>query len=260
MPYYIDRMKIVQRLKEEDQLRQLIRENLKKKKQQKRLNETKEENLLRNLVKLLIKEAANPVIYKSTGINVLDELLQKILPVVEKAYKQLTTDESQRLSFRAHLLNGIKQSLAPTKATANQKLTETLLMDEKDELDEDINITVGDNDEEQLSPDAPDSAEADKSKFIDIEKKDDEDEELKQYAIPGEDATGRNMFLDIFSKIETQIHDSFDLLDNSEDRELFYDYMIANIALYCDKWEDELKSEVEEPGSLEYDQEKDKTP
>ncbi len=41
-----------------------------------------------------------------------------------------------------------------------------------------------------------------------------------------------------------------------KDKELFYDYLIANLKLYFDKFEDELSTTVREPDSEIYDQEK----
>ena len=38
-----------------------------------------------------------------------------------------------------------------------------------------------------------------------------------------------------------------------EDQELFYDYIIANLKLYFDKFEEELSSAVEEPTNQAYD-------
>ena len=66
---------------------------------QKRLNE---ENVLRSIVRSLVEyetkaleEAATPDVdptpNKSTGINVLEDLLKKIVPILEDDFKLLTT-------------------------------------------------------------------------------------------------------------------------------------------------------------------------
>jgi hypothetical protein len=62
-----------------------------------------------------------------------------------------------------------------------------------------------------------------------------------------------------FKKIETSIIDSYELLSNPEDQELFYDYLIANAKLYFDKFEGELSPEVEEPTNQAYDMAKDQS-
>jgi hypothetical protein len=60
-----------------------------------------------------------------------------------------------------------------------------------------------------------------------------------------------------FKKIESSIIDSYELLSNDEDQELFYDYLIANLKLYFDKFEEELAGTVEEPSNQAYDMAKD---
>ena len=56
-----------------------------------------------------------------------------------------------------------------------------------------------------------------------------------------------------FKKIESNIIDSYELLSNPEDQELFYDYLIANLKLYFDKFEGELAGQVDEPTNQAYD-------
>ena len=56
-----------------------------------------------------------------------------------------------------------------------------------------------------------------------------------------------------FKKIESPIIDAYDLLSNTEDQEIFYDYLIANLKLYFDKFESEIQPNVEEPTNQAYD-------
>ena len=56
-----------------------------------------------------------------------------------------------------------------------------------------------------------------------------------------------------FKKIERNILDAYELLSNDEDRELFYDYLITNLKLYFDKFEDELATNLDEPTTPEYE-------
>ncbi len=56
-----------------------------------------------------------------------------------------------------------------------------------------------------------------------------------------------------FKKIESSIIDSYELLSDPEDQELFYDLLIANLKLYFDKFEGELSGEVDEPTNQAYD-------
>jgi len=45
-------------------------------------------------------------------------------------------------------------------------------------------------------------------------------------------------------------------LANPKDKEVFTDYLLTNLKLYFDKFEDELQNEVEEPSSEIYDKTK----
>ena len=71
--------------------------------------------------------------------------------------------------------------------------------------------------------------------------------EKEEFAIGGEDKTGRNKAFTDFQTIEKVILRSFDDLDNPEDRNLFGEYLIKNLALYFDKYESDLEAKVEEP-------------
>ena len=215
---------------------------------QKRLNEEKElRGIIRSLidheVKLLNEVSVpdnDPTPNKSTGINVLEDLLKKIVPVLEDDYKLLTTDAEQRISFRSHIVNAVVDTLTPAEANNEAGGDE-----EPIGIDEVVDIEIGDA--------------ADDEKFIDIrtdsEKSAEEEPEdpREDFGIEGTDTTGRNMAYATFKKIETSVIDSYELLSNAEDQELFYDYLIANLKLYFDKFEGELSTTVEEPTNQAYD-------
>ena len=59
--------------------------------------------------------------------------------------------------------------------------------------------------------------------------------------------------LNVSCESESNIIDSYELLSNPEDQELFYDYLIANVKLYFDKFETELSDVVDEPTNQAYD-------
>jgi len=230
--------------KEEKVLRESIRRAIKVVKAKQKLDEEKLRDVIRGLLKnevRLLEESTvpdnEPTPNKSTGINVLEDLLKKIIPVLETDFKLLTTDPDQRKSFRSHIINAVIGALTP--AEANEKAA-----DESGALEEDIDVDITDDD-----------------KFIDIrtdaEKSDDEDVEEEdprdEFGLEGADETGRNVAYNAFKKIQTSIVDSFDLLSNTEDQELFYDYLIANLKLYFDKFEKEITPEVDEPTNQAYD-------
>tara|TARA_R110002020_G_scaffold445012_2_gene656720 strand:+ start:306 stop:1109 length:804 start_codon:yes stop_codon:yes gene_type:complete len=244
--------------KDEQILRENIRQLIRHVKQ-KRINEEQEvRNSLKKLMRLELKkmlsEAAtpdtDPTPNKSTGINVLEELLKKIIPVLETDFKSLTTSEEQRQSFRAHIVNAVINTLTPAKINTKAGQEEG-----EEALEEEIDIDLGGEDDE---------------KFIDIrtdaEKK--EEEEAEEPEDPREDfgagvegdETGRNMAYNSFKKVENTIIDSYELLSAPEDQELFYDYLIANLKLYFDKFEGELAGSVEEPTNQAYDMAKEEEP
>ena len=241
---------------QEEFLRSNIRQLIEVVKQKRTLNEQSllaEEERLRSIVRSLIdveirylKEATtpdnDPVPNKSTGINVLEDLLKKIIPVLETDYKLLTTDPDQRQSFRGHIINAVIDALTPAEANNEAGDAEA----EADALEEEVDIEIGDA--------------AEDDKFIDIrtdaEKAEEDEEEPEdprnEFGMQGADETGRNVAYNAFKKIQTAIIDSYDLLSNTEDQELFYDYLIANLKLYFDKFEKELEPEVDEPTNQAY--------
>ena len=238
---------------EEKILRNSIRHMIKEVKQ-KRLNEESElRTLIRGFMDLelgsMLAEKSTPDVdptpNKSTGINVLEDLLKKIVPVLETDYKSLTTSDDQRASFRAHIVNAVENSLTPAKVN-NQAGEDEAQLDE--EIDEEIEINVG--------------SDADDDKFIDIrtdaEKAADEEEDEVDprdefgTGVQG-DETGRNMAYQSFKKIESSVIDSYELLADPEDQELFFDYLITNLKLYFEKFEEELAPNVEEPTNQAYD-------
>jgi len=246
---------------DEKKLRSNIRHLIRHVKNKKTIEEKKFRGLLTKLMehelKKMLSEADTPDVdptpNKSTGINVLGELLKKIIPVLETDFKSLTTSSEQRESFRAHVANAVVNLLTP--AELNQAAVGSADAVELQEIDLDI--------EEDIDIDL-DTTDSDEDKFIDIrtdaEKK--AEEEPEEEADPRDefgqgiegDETGRNMAYQSFKKIESSILDSYELLSNPEDQELFYDYLLANLKLYFDKFEDELDPAAEEPTNQAYQQ------
>ncbi len=239
---------------EEKILRNSIRHMIREVKQ-KRLNEESElRTLIQGFMNLELSDMisenqtpdVSPTPNKSTGINILEDLLKKIIPVLETDYKSLTTNDEQRVSFRAHIVNAVENSLTPAKVN-NQAGENDSQLDE--EIDEEIEINVG-------------GGEGDDDKFIDIRTDaekvaDEEGEEADPRDEFGDgvagDETGRNMAYQSFKKIESSVIDAYELLANPEDQELFFDYLTANLKLYFKKFEEELAPSVEEPTNQAYD-------
>jgi len=210
---------------EEKILRENIRQIIRLVKQKKNTEEDTLRQVVREFIDIemqTLTEAGpdvDPTPNKSTGINVLEELLKKIIPIIETDYKSLTTNNSQRESYRSHIINAVVNSLTPAKinTAAGEDSSD-------DDIEEEISINVTDEPVDD--------------KFIDIRVEGDE--------------TGRNVAYQSFKKIETSIIDSYELLGDPEDQELFYDYLIANLKLYFDKFEEELAGSLEEPTNQAY--------
>ena len=238
----IDRHELINEIVEERRLRKFIRKDLQRflaNKSTEGKTEALAEKRLRAIVRHLIREAASTDVpdaqpHENTGINVLEELLKNIIPIVEDGYKALTSAEEQRASFRAHILNGVENVLKPVEVVAD------ISGEPEEELEEqDLTINVEDDDE---------------SKFIPVRDTDTPDAEPEEdtFTIAGEDLTGRNFANITFNKIEKQILDAYESLAADEDRTLFYDYLLTNLKLYFDKFEDELKANLDEPTSPDY--------
>ena len=220
-------------------LREHIRARIIKKHTQARIKE----NQLRKLISNLLTEAeGGEAPAASTGINVLADLLKKIVPVLEDEYKMLTSDPEQRKSFRAHIIQAVKNSLAPVSATKAVTKEEIQYEIDFDLLSEKITIDVGDEEEEV------------EGEFIDIEA--DSGEEEDEFGIKGQNETGRNFAEDAFAKVEKQIVDAYAKLSDENDSKLFYDYLLTNLMLYFDKFEDELLAELPDTSTAEYEEEK----
>ena len=251
----------------EQKLRKYINKKIKAILEESNKKALHEEEQLRKVIRQLIKEGdvSDMHPHRSTGINTLEDLLKKIVPTLRTDYKRLTTDKMQRDSFRAHMLKAIKDSLMPSVINAvppdgggSMLLTpseEEVTADEQEiedietsELSEEL--TALDELEINLD-DSPDN----KEKMIPVED-DDKPTDEEAFGIEGEDETGRNMAFATNKKIQQYILDAFDSLANSEDRKVFFDYLITNVKLYFDKFEDELQMTVEEPTTPEYEKAK----
>jgi len=247
----INRMELINEIKEEKLLRENIRKVIKIVRDRKRLKLVEQqegEQHMRRIIRHLIKEAEvadeDPAPGATTGRNALDQLLKKIIPILEENYRLLTTDKAQRDSFRAHIVNAIKNSLKPSR------------LPQPGELKEEVEIEIEDD---EMPPE-----------FIDIDqdgKPDDEEaEELSPQeefgkGLENHDITGRNFAYEAYKKVEKIILDSYDLVAESpKDSKIFYDYLLTNVKLYFDRFENELAGSVSEPTTPEYEQAKEETP
>jgi len=243
-----------------NQEEKLLRNYVRKKISSVLAEQEKQEFQLRKIVRSILKEGDISDLHphRSTAINTLEDVLKKAIPTLRTDYKRLTTDKSQRESFRAHILKAMKDAVAPAMQNAKYGAGGTLLSEPTPLGDEDIPEEGGD----ELDPELQELEEADVQ--IDLTDKEDEDKKLNVEpdeepdekvdfgsGLEGMDETGRNMAYTSFRKISQYILDAFDMLANTKDKEVFIDYLLTNTKLYFDKFESELQKTVDEPDSPE---------
>lgn len=248
----------------EQMLRKTIRSKIKKIFSEQR----KQENVLRKVIRKLIKEGDISDIHphRSTAINILEDVLKKAIPTIRTDYKRLTTAKSQRESFRAHVLKAVKDALAPSLVNwqflSGQEGGGLISEPSPENVKQDASLDLEDDELEQLEeveididPDV--DAEPDERKKVPVESDDEPSpEEDFGSGLEEMDETGRNMAFTTFRKVSQYILDAYDTLADVKDKEVFVDYLITNLKLYFDKFEDELQNTVDEPTSSSYEQNK----
>ena len=286
----IENMNNRQQLIIEQQLRTYVRNKIKSLMHQQQKSQMVQEQQLRLVIRQLLKEGDISDIHphRSTGINVLEDLLKKMIPTLRTDFKRLTTDKSQRDSFRAHMVKAIKDSLMPMmvndkfQPTGDAEPAGGALLSEPTEDEEAIDIaepaeeptdepavdTEDTEDEEALASLEEailkelskideldiDVTPDDEEKKVPVEKDDTpSEEEAFGTGLEGLDETGRNMAFTCFKKVSQYILDAYDSLANPKDKEIFIDYLITNVKLYFDKFESEIAKTVDEPTTDEYE-------
>ena len=248
----IDRQQFVEELRLREQIRRAIK-IIREKKEAKAKAILEEETKLRTIIRSLLNEKEGEG-DESTGIAFLRRDLKKILPELEEAYTSLRTSIEQRKSYRAHVLNAI-QNLITVSDTNFNATPDKDPGEEAVGIEEQIDVNIGD--------DAPDAR-----KRIDIgrEKPEEESEvdaekakeeaELEDFAIAGEDRTGAVEALRSMKQIENVIKKTYNGLFDPNDRDLYADYLLTNLQLYFDEFEEELQAVIPEPDNPDYDQRK----
>lgn len=235
-------------LKEDkDLLRSYLRHCVHEVKLEIKSNQQKED-LIRRSIRALIKEAeatggAPEAPSDITAINFLKNLLKNIIPNIEEDYKQLTSSKNQRISFRRHLLNAAENLLNNLDADPEvvEKDLEEITIKVADDKPEGF-IDIYDDEKDKDSPDDEQDPEEEFARGL-------EDREL--------DKTGRNSAFESFNKIQNQIENEYSKLDadtivdgrDETEREIFKDYLLLNLKLYFDKFEEDLATNLNEPST-----------
>jgi len=270
----IDREKLLTEIKFRKFVRDLLEEKDKKESFKEKMQE---EVRFRNFVRQVLTkerdtqkltEAKTKIIpYDSTGIAILADVIKKVIPIIKDDYFSLTTDIKQRKSFRAHIVNAVRNSLAPIRNIQGYPVDNSggdgQLLSAPDMVSsphhhyaQSGNGANGPHDtgsvnEQTDLEDVDQDGIADKDdRYIDTDdkpaKKVKSSDEEDTFSLPGEDGTGRNLALLTYRRIEKVIIDGYQTLDRREDQEDFYDYIVANLKIYFDRWEEELQKELSE--------------
>ena len=229
----------------EELIREHIRKRISFKLEQQRLAEEKIRTVVRQLIEA---ETGTEEASRSTGINVLADLLQNIVPTLEDDYKMLTSSKEQRDSFKNHIVHAVENSLRPIEAnTQGEKQSENIEYEiDADTLLEKMSIDL----DPQVDGKEAQSIEGE---FIDVDNDGEPDDFVK---IEDQNETGRNFAQASYKRVEKQIVDAYDMLADQEDKDVFYDYLVTNLLLYFDKFEDELQNALSPVSTPEYEKEK----
>jgi len=236
-----------------EQLRQTIKRLVNKE----RNNMLNEEKQLRELIRQIIKENDTPT--KSTGLNKLIQALKIILPTVESGYKSLTTDKEQRDSFKQHYLKAIIDTLSPQdaiRAASGGESTGMLggsALEEQDDIE--VNVTENPADLSDKIEDVEDELDTQINKDAGVTLKDIEGKktDIPLPQIPGLDETGRDESVDVYKKTVDAVTRNYRTLHNEEDRKEFKEFLVTNLLLYFDKFENDISAELTPVTTPEYE-------
>ena len=258
------------------------------------LNKNKLRSIIKNIVLQEATDVNTDTPNRSTGINVLATTLKLVIPIIKQGYEQLTTSPEQRKSFRAHVIQNAINTLVRVDLTtgsdeerrAGDQEREEVQMPQNPELppEEAAEEPIEEPVEEPLAEDVVVEQEADEEddievevggdedKFIDIEDKAPEAEPETPKgatnvakAVSGEkefvqigslDDTGMEMAQRTFPKVQKQIADGYAMLSLKSDKEDYADFLVANLKMYFDQFDQEEDAALAEPTSPEYEKAK----
>ena len=252
-------------------------------------------NKLRSIIKnILLKEATDvntDTPNRSTGINVLATTLKLVIPIIKQGYEQLTTSPEQRKSFRAHVIQNAINTLVRVDLTTGSEeerragdeereevvmpdnpevaadeaadeveepleepVEEPLAEDVVVEQDEDIEVKVGGDEDKFIDIEEPEPEEPAPEGANDVAKAVSGEKEFVQ--LGGLDDTGMEMAQRTFPKVQKQIADGYAMLSLKSDKEDYADFLVANLKMYFDQFDQEENVELPEPTSPEYEKAK----
>ena len=255
----IDRQQFLDELKLREQIRRAI-SIIGERKQNQQAQMLAEEKRLRKVIRKLLKEEEGQG-DESTGISYLRRDLKKIIPELEGGYKALRSKKEQRDSYRAHIIGALKDIILRGDTNFNAKSDGDALADGVDApidsgLNEEIDVNFGDS---ENFPDPAKKLDIGREKPEELQAVEDDNEENKElddFSIEGEDKTGAAAALTSMKQIEKVVINTYSTLYDPTDRELYADYLITNTQLYFDEFEKELQTIIPEPENPEYEKRK----
>jgi hypothetical protein len=152
--------------------------------------------------------------------------LQVKKPLITSEYKQLQTDKSQRDAFRARILERSKELFdeLEAKLQAGKGGSEA---GQDEELEEEINVSIDEPVDDKLLPGLFEPEQEKKPK------KKDTKQEFKV------EPTGENKASEFFESYVGELTEIYTGLDNPQDRQMFRDYYMSNVAAIMDQAEAE---------------------
>jgi len=255
----IDRQQFLDELKLREQIRRAI-SIIGERKQVANKQLLSEEQRLRKVIRKLLKEEEGQG-DESTGISYLRRDLKKTIPELEGGYKALRSKKEQRDSYRAHIISALKDIILRGDTNFNAKSDGDALADGVDApmdagMNEEIDVKISDSED---FPDPSKKLDIGREKPEELQAVEDDNEENKElddFSIEGEDKTGAAAALTSMKQIEKVVINTYSTLYDPTDRELYADYLITNTQLYFDEFEKELQTIIPEPENPEYEKRK----
>ena len=255
----IDRQQFLDELKLREQIRRAI-SIIGERKQVANKQLLSEEQRLRKVIRKLLKEEEGQG-DESTGISYLRRDLKKTIPELESGYKALRSKKEQRDSYRAHIISALRDIILRGDTNFNAKSDGDALADGVDApmdagMNEEIDVNFGDA---ESFPDPSKKLDIGREKPEELQAVEDDNEENKElddFSIEGEDKTGAAAALTSMKQIEKVVINTYSTLYDPTDRELYADYLITNTQLYFDEFEKELQTIIPEPENPEYEKRK----
>ena len=197
-------------------------------------------------------------------MNKLIQSLKIALPTIESGYKSLTTDKGQRDSFKQHYLKALIDTLSPQDAIRNASGGESIGMLGGSALEEQEEIEINvkdDSDPADLSADiegieSEDITQIKKDAGVTLKDIEGQKTNIPLPQIPGLDETGRDESVDVYKKTIDAVTRNYRTLHDENDRKEFKEYLVTNLLLYFDKFENDISPELSPVTTSEYEKQK----